>query len=71
MWIVSPSTRKTWVSGACTLSKSISVTRSDSLWIWPVKQSFVSSVTTEPGSTSSTASMSGSNAQTTSSRPTW
>ena len=49
--------------------KSIAVTRSASLWIWPVKQSFVSRVIMEPGSTSSTGSMFGPNAQTTSSRP--
>ena len=48
--------------------RSISVTRSSSLRIWPVKQSFVSNVTTSPGSTSSTGSRSGPNDQMTSSR---
>ena len=47
-----------------TRSKSIAVTRSASLWIWPVKQSFVSKVTTEPGSTSRTGSISGPKPQT-------
>src|SRR3954451_8906603 len=46
--------------------RSISVTRSSSLWICPVKQSFVSKVTTSPGSTSSTGWRSGPNDQTTS-----
>ena len=50
------------------LVMSIEVTRSSSLRIWPVKQSFVSKVTTSPGSTSSTGTRSGPNAQTTSSR---
>jgi hypothetical protein len=53
-----------------TRSKSISVTRSLSLWIWPVKQSFVSKVTTAPGSTSSTGSISEPKPQTTWSRVT-
>ena len=44
-------------------SRSISVTRSSSPRIWPVKQSFVSNVTVSPGSTSSTGSRSGPNAQ--------
>jgi len=48
--------------------RSISVTRSFSLRIWPVKQSFVSKVTTSPGSTSSTGWRSGPNDQITSSR---
>src|SRR4029450_1891220 len=39
-----------------TREKSIAVTRSSSDWICPVKQSFVSKVTTAPGSTSSTGS---------------
>ena len=39
--------------------RSISVTRSSSLRIWPEKQSFVSNVTTSPGSTSSTGSQVG------------
>jgi hypothetical protein len=42
---------------------SISVTRSSSLRIWPVKQSFVSNVTTSPGLTWSTGSRSGPNDQ--------
>src|SRR5829696_442033 len=42
-----------------TFEKSISVTRSLSVCIWPEKQSWVSKVTTEPGSTSSTGSISG------------
>src|SRR5256714_7423282 len=50
--------------------RSISVTRSSSLRIWPVKQSFVSKVTTSPGSTSSTGWRSGPNDQTTSLRGT-
>src|SRR3954469_16287411 len=50
-------------------SRSISVTRSSSERIWPVKQSFVSNVTVSPGSTSSTGSRSGPNDQITSSRP--
>src|SRR5919201_81882 len=44
-------------------SRSISVTRSSSERIWPVKQSFVSKTTVSPGSTSSTGSRSGPNAQ--------
>src|SRR5579884_1200499 len=48
--------------------RSISVTRSSSLRIWPVKQSFVSKVTTSPGSTSSTGRRSGPNDQITSLR---
>src|SRR5690348_4947336 len=48
--------------------RSISVTRSSSLRIWPVKQSFVSKVTTSPGSTSSTGWRSGPNDQITSLR---
>src|SRR4051794_597172 len=48
--------------------RSTSVTRSSSDRIWPVKQSFVSKVTTSPGSTSSTGSRSGPNAQITWSR---
>ena len=48
--------------------KSISVTRSSSERIWPVKQSFVSKVTVSPGSTSSTGSRSGPNDQITWSR---
>ena len=51
-------------------SKSMPVTRSSSVWIWPVKQSFVSSLTTAPGSTSSTGSRSGANDQMTWSRET-
>ena len=47
---------------------SISVTRSSSLRICPVKQSFVSNVTVSPGSTSSTGTRSGPKAQITSSR---
>ena len=43
--------------------RSISVTRSSSLRIWPVKQSFVSKVTTSPGSTSSLCWRSGPNDQ--------
>src|SRR5919109_4751185 len=49
--------------------KSISVTRSSSDRIWPVKQSFVSILTTAPGSTSTTGSMSGPKDQITLSRP--
>src|SRR5919201_2170373 len=49
-------------------SRSISVTRSSSERIWPVKQSFVSKTTVSPGSTSSTGSRSGPNAQITWSR---
>src|SRR5438105_14786593 len=49
-------------------SRSISVTRSSSERIWPVKQSFVSKVTVSPGSTSSTGSRSGPNDQITWSR---
>src|SRR5919197_3113404 len=49
-------------------SRSISVTRSSSERIWPVKQSFVSKTTVSPGSTSSTGSRSGPNDQITSSR---
>src|SRR5579884_913440 len=48
--------------------RSISVTRSSSLRICPVKQSFVSKVTTSPRSTSSTAWRSGPNDQITSLR---
>src|SRR3954471_6696709 len=48
--------------------RSISVTRSSSLRIWPVKQSFVSNVTVSPGSTSRAGRRSGPKAQTTSSR---
>ena len=48
--------------------KSIPVTRSLSLVICPVKQSFVSNVTVSPGSTSRTGTRSGPKAQTTSSR---
>jgi hypothetical protein len=48
--------------------RSISVTRSSSLRICPVKQSFVSKVTTSPGSTSSTGWRSGPNDQITWSR---
>src|SRR5712671_2791567 len=48
--------------------RSISVTRSFSLRIWPVKQSFVSKVTVSPGSTSRTGRRSGPNDQITSSR---
>jgi hypothetical protein len=48
--------------------ESISVTRSSSLRIWPVKQSFVSKVTVSPGWTSSTGSRSGPNDQITWSR---
>src|SRR6476469_5440950 len=51
-----------------TRSKSISVTRSSSDAIWPVKQSFVSKVTVSPGSTSSTGWRSGPNDQITWSR---
>src|SRR5438067_1915798 len=47
---------------------SISVTRSSSLRIWPVKQSFVSKTTVSPGSTSRTGSRSGPNDQITWSR---
>src|SRR5919197_4339327 len=47
---------------------SISVTRSSSERIWPVKQSFVSKTTVSPGPTSSTGSRSGPNAQITWSR---
>src|SRR5919201_6173010 len=50
--------------------RSISVTRSSSLRICPVKQSFVSKVTTSPGSTSSTGWRSGPNDQMTSLRGT-
>src|SRR6266508_4901144 len=53
-----------------TREKSIDVTRSSSDWICPVKQSFVSKVTTAPGSTSSTGSSSGPKPQITSSRET-
>src|SRR4051794_14794289 len=53
-----------------TRAKSIAVTRSSSDAIWPVKQSFVSNVTTAPGSTSSTGSRSGPKPQITSSRET-
>src|SRR5918997_1918188 len=42
-----------------TRSKSISVTRSLSVCIWPEKQSWVSKVTTSPGSTSRTGFISG------------
>jgi hypothetical protein len=49
-------------------SRSISVTRSSSLRIWPEKQSLVSNVTTDPGSTSSTGSSAGPNDQITWSR---
>src|SRR5438309_10492205 len=48
--------------------RSISVTRSSSLRICPVKQSFVSNVTLSPRSTSSTGWRSGPNDQITSSR---
>ena len=48
--------------------RSMSVTRSVSLVICPVKQSFVSKVTTSPGSTSRTGSRSGPKAQITWSR---
>src|SRR5690348_11676482 len=48
--------------------RSISVTRSSSLRICPVKQSFVSKVTVSPGSTSSTGWRSGPNDQITSLR---
>src|SRR3989442_12638110 len=48
--------------------RSISVTRSASLLIWPVKQSFVWKVTVSPGSTSSTGWRSGPNDQITWSR---
>ena len=48
--------------------RSISVTRSSSLRIWPVKQSFVSNVTVSPGSTSRTGRRSGPKDQITSSR---
>src|ERR1700704_3963327 len=48
--------------------RSISVTRSSSLRICPVKQSFVSNVTVSPGSTSSTGWRSGPNDQITWSR---
>src|SRR3954470_12440780 len=50
--------------------KSIAVTRSSSEAICPVKQSFVSNVTTAPGSTSSTCSRFGPKPQITSSRET-
>src|SRR4051794_17569553 len=53
-----------------TREKSIAVTRSSSDAIWPVKQSFVSKVTTAPGSTSSAGSSSGPKPQITSSRET-
>src|SRR6185437_7169873 len=43
--------------------RSISVTRSVSLRIWPVKQSFVSNVTVSPGSTSRAGRRSGPNDQ--------
>ena len=43
--------------------RSMPVTRSSSLRIWPEKQSFVSNVTTSPGSTSSTGCRSGPNDQ--------
>src|ERR687888_801165 len=49
-------------------SRSISVTRSSSERIWPVRQSFVWKTTVSPGSTSSTGSRSGPNAQSTWSR---
>src|SRR5581483_8433493 len=48
--------------------RSISVTRSSSLRIWPVKQSFFWKVTTSPGSASSTGCRSGPNDQITWSR---
>ena len=48
--------------------KSTEVTRSSSLRIWPLKQSFVSKVTVSPGSTSRTGSSSGPKAQITCSR---
>src|SRR5437764_2563453 len=48
--------------------RSISVTRSSSVRIWPVKQSFVSKVTVSPGSTSSTGWRPGPNDQITWSR---
>src|SRR5262245_50047714 len=51
-----------------TRSKSIAVTRSSSLVICPVKQSFVWNVTVSPGSTSSTGWRSGPNDQITCSR---
>jgi hypothetical protein len=47
---------------------SISVTRSSSVRIWPVKQSLVSKHTTAPGSTSTTARRSGAKLQITWSR---
>src|SRR5207253_1335435 len=49
-------------------SRSISVTRSSSLRIWPEKQSFVSKTTVSPGSTSRAGSRSGPNDQITRSR---
>src|SRR5215218_7563547 len=50
-----------------TLEKSMSVTRSLSVWIWPEKQSWVSKVTTSPGSISKTGFISGPNPKTASS----
>ena len=67
----SPGSAPTTATGPVALlirSRSISVTRSSSLWIWPVKQSFVSNVTVSPGWTSSTGSSSGPNDQITWSR---
>src|ERR671917_527655 len=42
-----------------TFEKSMSVTRSLSVWIWPEKQSWVSKVTTSPGSASKIGFISG------------
>ena len=53
-----------------TREKSMSLTRSASDWICPVKQSFVSKRTVAPGSTSSTGSRSGPKPQITWSRVT-
>src|SRR5215211_7752522 len=58
---------KTGPVAGLTLEKSMSVTRSFSVWIWPEKQSWVSKVTTSPGSTSRTGFISGPKAKTASS----
>jgi hypothetical protein len=50
-----------------TFEKSMSVTRSFSVWIWPEKQSWVSKVTTSPGLTSRTGFISAPKAKTASS----
>src|SRR5215213_2668543 len=58
---------KTGPVAGLTLEKSMSVTRSFSVWIWPEKQSWVSKVTTSPGSTSRMGFISGPKAKTASS----